>query len=116
MQGSDLKVLGPRYWSQPISAPHATSSTAASQPASAARTVYVQRKQGALSYADDPSGMQGLLARTLRVRRGSRSSPGLCLQSAQDLCFQTIVHPQALAHASNADLCAVIKTIRGSHA
>ncbi|KAK9796665.1 hypothetical protein WJX73_002436 [Symbiochloris irregularis] len=62
-EAAELRVAGPRYWHQDLQGGKASvggAGKAAAGPCSA-RTVYVQRRQGVLSYAEDPSGMRTLL-------------------------------------------------------
>lgn len=60
MQVSAVRVTGPRYWHQLLEAPGAGGRSGRQGPSLAAlyatRTLFVQRKAGALPYADDPSG------------------------------------------------------------
>ena len=58
-------MVGPRYWQQDLQGSALQDS--AGSAAAGSRTVYVQRKQGTLGYAEDPSGMRSLLNSLLKV-------------------------------------------------
>lgn len=59
MQVQDVSVSGSRYWPQHVSnVGHESTLDALYR----THTLYVQRKSGALSYMDDPSGVRSLLS------------------------------------------------------
>ena len=59
MQVQDVSVSGSRYWPQCVSNLGQESTLDALY---RTHTLYVQRKSGALSYMDDPSGVRSLLS------------------------------------------------------
>ena len=60
VQVAEIKVKGPRYWQQTISAGPAGKGALAALYSSGALPVQLQR--WALSYMQDPSGVRGLLS------------------------------------------------------
>ena len=75
VQVSAVRVTGPRYWHQLLAQQAAGRGRGPSLAALySTRTLFVQRKAGALPYADDPSGKQ-----TLPSALGSFSAAWCCV-------------------------------------
>ncbi|KAI3425098.1 hypothetical protein D9Q98_008476 [Chlorella vulgaris] len=67
-------VTGPRYWHQLLAAQQGAEGSGCGPSLAAlyaTRTLFVQRKAGALPYADDPSGVRSLLSRMVHHGGGS---------------------------------------------
>ncbi|KAK9828929.1 hypothetical protein WJX72_002853 [[Myrmecia] bisecta] len=70
-QVKEITVCGPRYWTQKLAA-RGGAEVGPLQALFANQTLFVQRKSGALSYADDPSGVRSLLSRAFHKGAGSQ--------------------------------------------
>lgn len=64
LQVAEVRVCGPRYWELACSWRGGEASALAA--VFAQGRVFVQRRSGALSYADDPAGVRSLLFSTFR--------------------------------------------------
>lgn len=60
-----VHVNGPRYWPQRVAAAGGVTAEGPLASLFRTRTLYVQRKGGALSYMHDPSGVRSLLSHAL---------------------------------------------------
>ena len=70
MQVSAVRVTGPRYWHQQLLATQGSKGQGRGPSLAAlyaTRTLFVQRKAGALPYADDPSGAPAACQAQLRA-------------------------------------------------
>lgn len=69
-QVAALRVTGPRYWHQLLLPQGGAGRGPSLSALYATRTLFVQRKAGALPYADDPSGVRSLLSRMVGQQGG----------------------------------------------
>ncbi|PSC69420.1 anaphase-promoting complex subunit 1 isoform X2 isoform B [Micractinium conductrix] len=79
-QVAAVRVTGPRYWHQQLLAQRGSGRSGGRGPSLSAlystRTLFVQRKAGALPYADDPTGVRSLLSRMAHHHGGASSDGG----------------------------------------
>ncbi|KAL4443950.1 hypothetical protein ABPG75_011687 [Micractinium tetrahymenae] len=79
-QAAEVRVKGPRYWQQQLVAAGLGGRGGRHSPSLATlyatRTLFVQRKAGALPYADDPSGVRSVLSRMAHHQGGGSGTDG----------------------------------------
>lgn len=69
-QVEELNVCTSRYWQQRLAVADGGSRGGPLASLFRTRTLYVQRKRGALSYLRDPSGVRGLMSNVLNEVSG----------------------------------------------
>lgn len=111
-----VRVTGPRYWRQVLERSGGRGRGPSLAALYATRTLFLQRKAGALPYADDPTGVRSLLSRMAHHQGGPSASGGqgggqggaladsfdlvnLCATFGSDPCVMGFAHVRCAAGA-----------------